>query len=98
MGKPLIDRTLYDHPEHFDDLIREYISSNRYIPTPLEDLLFEQCGHRCTICNAPLCEIHHIEFLEEGGITEYDNLIVLCPNCHTRTVRCNFRTTIRKQK
>ncbi len=84
MNKSLIARQIYDHPEHFDDIIREYKSSNRYIPTPLEDLLFEQCGHRCTICSATLCEIHHIEFLQNGGKTEYDNLIVLCPNCHTR--------------
>jgi len=84
MAGPLIDRENYDHPEHFDDRVREYRSSDRYRPTPLEHLLFELAGHRCTICNAPWLEIHHIEGLGEGGQTEYDNLIVLCPNCHTR--------------
>ncbi len=84
MTRPLLDRTTYDHPEHFDDEIREYRTSDRYIPTPLEALLFELAGHRCTICLAPWLEIHHIEELGEGGKTEYDNLIVLCPNCHTR--------------
>ncbi len=74
----------YDHPEHFDDIIREYNSDQRYIPSPLKDLLLDQCGHRCTICDAPYCEIHHIIFMEKGGPTEYENLIVLCPNCHTR--------------
>ncbi|MBI3094074.1 MAG: HNH endonuclease [Rhodocyclales bacterium] len=29
-------------------------------------------------------EVHHIDELSEGGLTEYENLIVLCPNCHTR--------------
>jgi hypothetical protein len=84
MGRPLIDRSSYDHPEHFDDLIREYRTSERYIPTHLEDLLYELSGHRCTICHAPWLEIHHIDELGEGGETKYENLIVLCPNCHTR--------------
>ena len=85
MGNKLIKGLdKYDHPEHFDDIIREFNSDQRYIPSPLKDLLFDQCGHRCTICDAPYCEIHHIEFMENGGRTEYENLIVLCPNCHTR--------------
>ena len=84
MSKPLIDRCSYDHPEHFDDDIRSYKTSDRYIPTPLENLLFELAGHHCSICRAPFLEIHHIDELSEGGQSEYDNLIVLCPNCHTR--------------
>ena len=84
LARPLIDRSKYDHPEHFDDAIREYRTSERYIPTPLEELLYELAGHRCTICQAPLLEIHHIKPLEQGGETTYENLIVLCPNCHTR--------------
>lgn len=84
MSKSLLDRRAYDHPEHFDDDIREYRTSKRYIPTPLENSLFDLAGHRCTICHAPWLEIHHITELAEGGSTEYDNLIVLCPNCHTR--------------
>jgi hypothetical protein len=84
MTKGIIDRNEYDHPEHFDDLLREYRTSNRYVPTQLEDLLYELSGHRCTICYAPWLEVHHIDELSEGGKTGYDNLIVLCPNCHTR--------------
>ena len=84
MSKPLLNRNQYDHPEHFDDEIRAYKSPSRYVPTPLESLLFELAGHRCTICHAPWLEIHHIDELHEGGKTEYENLIVLCPNCHTR--------------
>ena len=80
----LIERSVFDHPEHYDDVIREYRTSRRYVPTPLENLLYELAGHRCTICNAPWMEIHHINELGEGGETTYDNLIVLCPNCHTR--------------
>jgi 5-methylcytosine-specific restriction endonuclease McrA len=93
MKQDLINRNDYDHPEHFDDVIREYKSSERYFPTPLEDLLLEQCGHKCTICFAPYCEIHHIDFLKKDlGKTEYENLIVLCPNCHTRVHKDNIPT------
>ncbi len=84
MTRPLLNRDEYDHPEHFDDEIREYRTSKRYVPTPLENLLFELAGHRCTVCREPWLEIHHIDELNEGGHTKYDNLIVLCPNCHTR--------------
>lgn len=84
MSKPLIDRSKYDHPEHFEDRIREYRTLERYVPTPLMHLLYEMAGHRCTLCGAPWLEIHHIDPLGNGGETTYDNLIVLCPNCHTR--------------
>lgn len=84
MTPPLLDRTQFGPPEHWDDIVRAYRSSARYIPTALEQLLFELAGHRCTICKAPWMEIHHIQELENGGETKYENLIVLCPNCHTR--------------
>lgn len=29
-------------------------------------------------------EIHHIDEISKGGRTSFENLIVLCPNCHTR--------------
>lgn len=86
--KPLpVRRKDYDHPEHFRDRITEHCTSDRSIPTHLQDLLLEQAGHRCTICREPSYEFHHIEELGKGGKTEYENLIVLCPNCHTRVHR-----------
>lgn len=84
MPKLLIPIPKLDHPEQFDDLIREFESPERQYPTPLENLLYELAGHRCTICQAPWMELHHIKELSEGGTTTYENLIVLCPNCHTR--------------
>ena len=84
MTKPLLSREEYGPPEHFDDTIRAYQSRSRNFPTALENLLFELAGHSCTVCRAPWLELHHIEELAEGGKTEYANLIVLCPNCHTR--------------
>ena len=95
-----IDRRMLDHPEHFDDEIREFKASDRYVPTALEQLLFELANHRCTVCRAPWLEVHHIDELSEGGLTAYENLIVLCPNCHTRVHRENVpsKTELRHYK
>ena len=30
------------------------------------------------------CEIHHIVPVSKGGSDAYDNLILLCPNCHKK--------------
>ena len=47
----------------------------------------EEAGYRCAIpnCNvtSPL-DIHHIQYQENGGSDEDDNLICLCRNCHGR--------------
>lgn len=84
MPKQLIEIPKLDHPEQYDDLIREFESPERKYPTALQNLLYELAGHRCTICQAPWMELHHIKELSDGGTTTYENLIVLCPNCHTR--------------
>ena len=45
----------------------------------------EEAGYRCVIpnCNvrSPL-DIHHIQYQENGGSDDDDNLICLCKNCH----------------
>lgn len=46
------------------------------------DRLLVEASHRCTICAEKCFEIHHIIEQADGGSDDYDNLIVLCPNCH----------------
>jgi len=48
----------------------------------VRDQLLVEARHRCTICAEKCFEIHHIIEQAEGGTDDYDNLIVLCPNCH----------------
>lgn len=38
----------------------------------------------CSICgwNESTCDVHHIIPKKEGGSDNFDNLIVVCPNCH----------------
>jgi hypothetical protein len=49
------------------------------------DVLVE-AGHRCAIptCNTTTTEISHIESWEKVRTHRFENLIALCPNCHTR--------------
>lgn len=49
------------------------------------DMLIE-AGYRCAVptCRTILTlELHHIDPVREDGMNVPDNLIVLCPNCHT---------------
>lgn len=45
----------------------------------------EQQDGRCAGpgCRAPIVHIHHIEYWSQGGATDLDNLIGLCPRCHS---------------
>ncbi len=56
------------------------------IPAELKRKLLVEAGHRCAIptCRHPTTEIAHIESYAKVRKHEYNNLIALCPNCHTR--------------
>lgn len=84
MAKGRIDIPRGADPMEYIEQIREYKGEDDRLPSPLQRLLYEEASHRCSICKEPYMEIHHIKYQKNGGKTEYDNLIVLCPNCHTR--------------
>lgn len=56
------------------------------IPTDLKRRILIESGHRCAIptCRFPTTEIAHIEPWSKVREHKYENLIALCPNCHTR--------------
>lgn len=56
------------------------------IPTELKRKILVEAGHRCAIptCRATTTEIAHIIPWAEVQNHTYENLIALCPNCHTR--------------
>lgn len=56
------------------------------IPSELKRTILTEAGHRCAIptCRHPTTEIAHIIQYKEVKKHEYENLIALCPNCHTR--------------
>lgn len=56
------------------------------IPADLRRRILVEAGHRCAIptCRHIKVEIHHIVPWAKCRVHEYDNLIALCPNCHTQ--------------
>jgi hypothetical protein len=54
---------------------------------PLDRSVKVEAGHRCAIptCRQHPVEVAHIEPRKADGSNDtFDNLIALCPNCHTR--------------
>jgi hypothetical protein len=56
------------------------------IPLPLKRKVLIEAGHRCAIptCRHPTTELAHIVPWSKVKEHTFDNLIALCPNCHTR--------------
>ena len=56
------------------------------VPTALKRAVLVEAGHRCAIptCRATTTEIAHIVPWAEVQEHTFENLIALCPNCHTR--------------
>jgi hypothetical protein len=56
------------------------------IPKELERQVLMEAGHRCGIptCRHPTTEIAHIIPWVQVKEHKFENLIALCPNCHTR--------------
>lgn len=58
-----------------------------YTPEKLKKELYLEAGFRCAI---PTCrqagplDIAHIHALNDGGPSDFNNLIVLCPSCHRK--------------
>ncbi|KAF0247024.1 MAG: HNH endonuclease domain-containing [Planctomycetota bacterium] len=56
------------------------------IPAELKRAVLVEAGHRCAIptCQSSTTEIAHIEPWAKVQEHSFENLIALCPNCHTR--------------
>lgn len=56
------------------------------IPAQTKRAVLVEAGHRCSIptCRATTTEIAHIVPWAESRDNSFENLIALCPNCHTR--------------
>lgn len=48
--------------------------------------VMDRCKGRCEVCRficAPIMHLHHVLPVADGGDGLPDNLIALCPNCHS---------------
>lgn len=59
------------------------MSKSRYIPKKVSDQVKKDHYFECAWCTINLTERHHITHYSKGGEHSVDNLILLCPNCHT---------------
>ena len=59
------------------------------IPANLRRRVLVEAGHRCAIptCRHIQVDLHHIIPWTKRREHKYENLIVLCPNCHARADR-----------
>lgn len=60
--------------------------ARRQIQNEIRRQILHEAGYRCAnpICRMVLAiNIHHLDQVSEGGGNTLDNLIALCPNCHT---------------
>lgn len=61
-------------------------ADRKKIPFASQHRLLMEAGYKCgnPACrNVITLELHHIEYVSEGGRDEDSNLLVLCPYCHT---------------
>jgi len=59
--------------------------NRKKITSDTRQLVLHEAGFRCAnpVCRTPLTiEIHHLDYVSDGGSNAPDNLIPLCPNCH----------------
>jgi hypothetical protein len=56
------------------------------IPAAMKRAVLEEAGYACAVptCRATTTELAHIEPYAKVQEHAFDNLIALCPNCHTR--------------
>lgn len=58
-------------------------NKSRYIPKKIDKEVKKASGFRCAWCGCYLTERHHIIPFRLTKFHSEDNLILLCPNCHT---------------
>ena len=74
---------------------KEETESRPPIPADIKRRVLVEAGHRCAIptCRHIEVEVHHIVPWAKCMTHEYDNLIALCPNCHSRADRKDIDPT-----
>lgn len=81
-------KNLIAEPKELIRIVKKELHMSKRPPTPskLKRRILVEAGHRCAIptCRQPTTEIAHIEPWSKVKEHKYENLIALCPNCHTR--------------
>ena len=65
------------------------------VPIDVRRLVLHEAGYKCSnpACRYPLTlDVHHLYYVSEGGSNLAENLLPLCPNCHTEHHHGNIPT------
>lgn len=56
------------------------------IPKRIQKIKTQESNGVCEICGCnvfPILEFHHIKMVSDGGSNDYENIKLICPNCHS---------------
>jgi hypothetical protein len=61
------------------------VKKRKALPLEIRNLVLHEAGYKCAnpSCRGILTlDIHHLDYVSNGGRDSADNLLALCPNCH----------------
>lgn len=83
----------YNHVLQFRKIVdghRHDFKESRSINTKLRKEVYEKYNSECAHCKSTeKLHIHHIKEYAKGGLSELDNLMLLCANCHAEVHKDN---------
>jgi hypothetical protein len=62
------------------------LTRRKAIPVPTKLAVLHEAGYKCSnpACRTVLTlDIHHLDYVKDGGGNTVENLLALCPNCHS---------------
>jgi len=70
------------------------------IPNEIKDKLLVEAMHRCCLCpeHPDITHIHHIVLISEEGPNTEENLMLVCPTCHSKIHRIKGMYTVEQLK
>ncbi len=77
-----------------------YLGRTQRAPNQAQRMALFARDQACVDCGlaAQACDIHHILPWEQGGPTNIDNLVLLCPKCHRRAHRDDHQHKRRRHR
>ncbi len=62
------------------------VTTRKPISRKIQKIKMQETNGNCEICGcctSAILEFHHIKMVSEGGNNNYDNIKLICPNCHS---------------
>ena len=97
--KRKIEQPVKPHKLHkefgaIDPKTYEVVTKAHYRSPQVAEYARQKANGICQLCGQPApfndasgrpyLEVHHVKWLSRGGGDTYDNVVALCPNCHSR--------------